>query len=231
MDPVEPWIDADAVRRLARNLAAPPRRTAPTDAPDDAGFGPGFEGFIETQAPATAEPSPAPAPSATPANPATPPPLPPSATRAPVEKSEPEPEARPFLAAAPSKPATPPPAADGETRPLVSRLERFRQWLTEQLDASGAFILERDGEPVLDDPKFAKLHFLARSLAQAYRPVEGKVGNVHVKVGADSYLAVVPVDTPFGRLVLGTVLPRPLEAASVEIVADALKRAASPPQR
>lgn len=219
MDPVEPWIDGDAVRRLARQLATPPRREARRE-PDDAGFGPGFEGFLSA------------------APPATPPPLPPAA-REPVEESKSYPAedapAKPFLATPPAADSPPPPAApaSGESRsePLLARLGRFREWLVQQLDARGAFVLERDGDPVLDDPNFTKLHFLARSLAQAYRPVKGEVGNVHVKVGAEAYLAVVPVDTAFGRLVLGTVLPKPLDAASVEVVADALRRAAQPGRR
>lgn len=211
MDPVEPWIDGDAVRRLARQLAAPPKPDA-CPAPDDAGFGPCFEGYI------------APRPAAKP------PPLPPSARA----KGAGEELAKPFIAA-PASPADPPPPqppepADRQREPLLARLGRFRDWLVSQLDARGAFVLERDGELVLDDPEFAKLHFLARSLAQAYRPVKGEVGNVHVKIGAAAYLAVVPVDTAFGRLVLGTVVPEPLNAATVEVVADALRRAASPPR-
>lgn len=203
MDPVEPWIDGDAVRRLARQLTVPPRPERAENS-DDAGFGPGFEGFLSS-APAT--------------------------ERFPVE-DEP---AKPFLATPPASDAPPPPEVPKTEvlprEPLLARLGRFREWLIQQLDAKGAFVLERDGEPVLDDPDFAKLHFLARSLAQAYRPVKGEVGNVHVKVGAEAYLVVVPVDTPFGRLVLGAVLPKPLDAATVEVVADALKRAAQPGKR
>ncbi|MCH7228703.1 hypothetical protein [Haloferula sp. A504] len=200
MDPVEPWIDGDAVRRLARQLMTPPRRER-KESTDDAGFGPGFEGFISS-APA-ADPFPA--------------------------ENEP---AKPFLAT-PAAPDAPPPPEVPKVdlpprEPLLARLGRFREWLIQQLDAKGAFVLERDGEPVLDDADFTKLHFLARSLAQAYRPVKGEVGNVHVKVGAEAYLVVVPVDTAFGRLVLGAVLPKPLDAATVEVVADALKRAAQP---
>lgn len=204
MDPVEPWIDGDAVRRLARRLTAPPRQDEKQPG-DDAGFGPGFEGFITSASSAEVD-------------------------RYPAEKEP----AKPFMAT-PSKTDSPPPEApqvDPVLRePLLARLGRFREWLVQQLDARGAFVLDRDGEPVLDDPGFAKLHFLARSLAQAYRPVKGEVGNVHVKVGAEAYLAVVPVDTAFGRLVLGVVLPQALDAASVEVVAESLKRAAQPGRR
>lgn len=209
MDPVEPWIDGDAVRRLARQLAAPPQPDV-RPAPEDAGFGSVFEGFL------------APRPAVTP------PPLPASARAVAAADEVPKPFlAKPPTGVPPSPPAAPD-TADPSREPLLARLGRFREWLVSQLDARGAFILERDGDLVLDDPDFAKLHFLARSLAQAYRPVKGEVGNVHVKVGAEAYLVVVPVDTAFGRLVLGAVLPKPLDAATVEVVADALKRAAQP---
>ena len=209
MDPVEPWIDGDAVRRLARQLTAPPRPEREGDS-DDAGFGPGFEGFIS-----------------------------PNSTREAIADADRFPgetaPARPFMATPAEADAPPPPEApqieEAPREPLLARLVRFREWLIQQLNAKAAFVLERDGEPVLDDPDFAKLHFLARSLAQAYRPVKGEVGNVHVKVGAEAYLVVVPVDTAFGRLVLGAVLPKPLDAATVEVVADALKRAAQPGKR
>jgi hypothetical protein len=80
----------------------------------------------------------------------------------------------------------------------------------------------------MEDPAFGKLHFLARSLAQAYRPVAGQAGNVHVKIGANAVLEVVPVETPFGCLVLGAVVARPLSAAAVAEIAAALRQAATP---
>ncbi|BCX49418.1 hypothetical protein HAHE_33260 [Haloferula helveola] len=209
MDPVEPWIDADAVRRLARQLVVPPR-SGPSRGSEDPGFGPGFEGFIPGGQPAlksVPEPSP-----------------------------EEAPEPKPFLSTEPvareAPPALPEEAPEDAVRgPLVARMEGFRDWMVRNLDARGAFILDREGEPVLDDPAYAKLHFLARSLAQAYRPVKGEVGNVHVKVGAEAYLTVVPVDTAFGRLVLGTVLSKPLDAESAAVVAEALSRASRPERR
>lgn len=109
---------------------------------------------------------------------------------------------------------------------LLHRLGMFRDWLMREAEARGVFVLDREGHPVLDDPGYSKLHFLARSLAQAYRPVEGKAGNVHVKVGTDAYLSVVPVETDFGWMVMGAVLTQPLDAESVEAVADVLAQAA-----
>lgn len=268
MDPIEPWIDAENVRRLARQLTSP-SNTKTRETPMDPGFGPGFEGFI-VQKPAdysgadrpqghgaTAPASPRPERTVEPAPEARPepPPLPPTQAGSPAEGFKPEPadkppaapsssavpvvtrhaddEPKPFLIKPPQESAAAPRAAEasGERGPLVARMERFRMWLSEKVDARGMFILDRDGNPVVDDPTYGKLHFLARSLAQAYRPTDGGSGNVHVKIGSDAYLAVVPVKTDFGSLVLGAVIPKPLEASAVEAIARGLEGSLRPERR
>ena len=279
MDPIESWMDADAVRRLAGRLIAPVDQPQVV-AHEEAGFERGFVGYVVTPG---AEPPVSQEPVALPVatEPRTafedaveddPGPVPPQVTPPVVAETWQAPPAepaffpvdgasevaqvvpdieeietpRPFLAATeptveaaahvptvqpplPPMAAVPPPA--GLEGKLVARLEFFRDWLVSKFDAKGAFILDRDGEPVLDDPPFAKLHFLARSLAQAYRPVKGEPGNVHVKIGSASYLAVIPVETAFGCLVLGAVLPEPIEASAVSLVAHALETASTPTRR
>ncbi|WP_367873718.1 hypothetical protein [Luteolibacter sp. Populi] len=224
MDPLEPWIDASAVRRMAENLLTEPRGSAVDPGPD-AGFGTEFEGFAgEVRGGAVAVVS---APAVRPVVDPT----------APVPSHVPEAPARTFTPAAvvvvAPAPVAPEPVAapaPGQERrgPLLERLARFRDQLIRHTGAQGVFILDREGKPVMEDPAFGKLHFLARSLAQAYRPVAGQAGNVHVKIGSNAVLEVVPVDTPFGCLVLGTVMPRPLTAAAVAEIAAALRQAAKP---
>ena len=205
MDPLEPWIDASAVRRLAESLLADHNEPEVTDSPD-AGFGNEFVGFAGG-APRPAAP-------------------PPAAAEIPADEvfetelDSPLPPVEPAPA-----PAEPLPPGRG---PLLVRLARFRDALIRHTGARGVFILDREGKPVMEDPAFARMHFLARSLAQAYRPVAGQAGNVHVKIGANEVLEVVPVETPFGWLVLGTVVPRPLTAVVVAEIAAALKQAATP---
>jgi hypothetical protein len=202
MDPLEPWIDASAVRRMAERLMADSNEPEVVAGPD-AGFGTEFVGF------AGGSPERAPAVAFEEA---------PALIFEPVTVS-PEPAA---LAPAPV-------AAAPEGRgPLWERLSRFRDALIRHTGAQGVFILDREGKPVMEDPAFGKLHFLARSLAQAYRPVSGQSGNVHVKIGSNAVLEVVPVETPFGCLVLGAVMPRPLTAAAVAEIAEALRQAATP---
>lgn len=199
MDPLEPWIDASAVRRMAERLLVDSNEPEVVAGPD-AGFGSDFVGFAGG-----------------------------APERSPVVVLE-EPPALIFEPAAVSPdPVSPPAAASLEGRgPLWERLSRFRDALIRHTGAQGVFILDREGKPVMEDPAFGKLHFLARSLAQAYRPVAGQSGNVHVKIGSNAVLEVVPVETPFGCLVLGAVMPRPLTAAAVAEIAEALRQAATP---
>ena len=202
MDPLEPWIDASAVRRMAERLLEDPDEPE-VNPGQDAGFGNEFVGFAgearreATPAVAVMEP---PAMVFEPVGPAIASQLP---------------------------PAVAPVAPEGRG-PLWERLSRFRDALIRHTGAQGVFILDREGKPVMEDPAFGKLHFLARSLAQAYRPVAGQSGNVHVKIGSNAVLEVVPVETPFGCLVLGAVMPRALTAAAVAEIAEALRHAATP---
>jgi hypothetical protein len=259
MDPVEPWIDGDAVRRLAAQLLASPNDSDIAENPD-AGFGPRFEGFTSggaraedtprrempaVESPALVKPVPVPRPESEAVDRVRDLPVEDESAKSELKKDEPV--AKPFLAAEESGEGAEPKVAESNDQPfhsvsrpradavrdagrgpLMERMLRFRDWLRRNASARSVFVLDRDGQPVLDDPAYAKLHFLARSLSQAYRPVPGQPGNVHVKVGSDSYLVVIPVDTAFGCLVLGTVLPSPLDAASVEVVSKALVDAAKP---
>jgi hypothetical protein len=212
---------------MAESLLAEPRGITADPGPD-AGFSSEFVGFAGDPA---ARPVSIPVATATPAaaaavEPAPAVPAPPQVFTA-AEIAPPPPLAAP-APAAPVPPAATP-SAGGERRgPLLDRLARFRDTLIRHTGAQGVFILDREGKPVMEDPAFAKLHFLARSLAQAYRPVSGQAGNVHVKIGSNAVLEVVPVETPFGCLVLGTVMPRPLTAAAVAEIAAALRQAATP---
>lgn len=232
MDPIEPWIDASAVRRLAENLLSPSREET-VDAGPDAGFGNDFVGFASDRprlAETSAEPTRPPVPAAA----AAPPPQLEEAPPKPFTPLEPAPAAPAQAPVPPSLPTAPAPAeaaappAQEKRGPLLDRLIRFRELLMRHTGAQGVFILDREGKPVMEDPAFGKLHFLARSLAQAYRPVAGQAGNVHVKIGSNAVLEVVPVETPFGCLVLGAVVPGPLTAAAVAEIAAALRQAATP---
>jgi hypothetical protein len=184
-----------------RRLAA--RLMKPSRDPEvsvaDAGFDEGFVGFAANRA---AVPAPAPKP-----------------------VSAPQP--------APVKPPdTPAPAAEPSTAaargPFLERIRRLRDWMGTQFSASGIFILDREGAVIFDENGHNRLHFLARSLALASRRPGTTAANVHVKIGSATTLEVIPVETAYGCLVLGAVVPEALPPAAVQSVMNALAEIAKP---
>ena len=135
----------------------------------------------------------------------------------------------------PAEPAATTPAPTNTvavaSRPLLERIQRFREWLGQHFSATGDFILDRDGTVIFDESGHGKLHFLARSLALAARRPGCPAGNVQVKVGTTATLEVIPVETPFGWLILGAVVPEALPPAAIVAITDALTQVAAPPRR
>jgi hypothetical protein len=198
MDPLHPWIDADEVRRLAARLMKPSRDPEVSIA--DAGFDEAFVGFAASRPAAPVQPP-------VPQQPVLPPPPPPPAR-------------------------VTPPAADPSTTaargPFLERIRRFCDWMSGQFSASGIFILDREGAVIFDESGHNRLHFLARSLALASRRPGTTAANVHVKIGAGTTLEVIPVETAYGCLVLGAVVPEALPPAAVQSVMTALAEIAKP---
>ena len=134
----------------------------------------------------------------------------------------------------PVPPVAPPLQAPLETQttargPFLDRITRFRDWLHHSFSATGIFILDREGAVIFDESRHGRLHFLARSLALASRRPGALAGNVHVKIGAGATLEVIPVDTTYGCLVLGAVVPEALDPPAVLAVMAALALVAAPP--
>lgn len=224
MDPVNPWLDPVEVRRLAERLIRPVRDTALTVS--DAGFDDAFVGYAAGRPSAPPNPAPAPVqviPARVVAPAEEPPPLPPR----PAAPAQPEP---PQQGPAPA-PATPPvqPATTTVRGPFLDRIQRFRDWMHHHFAASGIFILDREGAVIFDESHHGRLHFLARSLALASRRPGSSTSNVHVKIGAAATLEVIPVDTAYGTLVLGAVVPEALQPNAVSAVMEALSQVAAPP--
>jgi hypothetical protein len=114
--------------------------------------------------------------------------------------------------------------------PFLERVHRFRDWMRHHFAATGLFLLDREGAVIFDESNHGRLHFLARSLALASRRQGSSSGNVHVKIGAGATLEVIPVETQYGCLVLGAVVPEALAPSAVGAVMEALAQVASPPQ-
>lgn len=220
MNPVNPWLDTDEVRRMALRLIRPVREPAADIA--DAGFDEAFVGF--TQPPRANPALPQAVPAAVPA-PSAPVRQDPPVTPAPVQTSA-------QLSAASSKPSAPEagePPTTVARGPFLDRIRHFRDWLESEFSAGGVFILDREGSVIFDESGLGRLHFLARSLALASRRPGTSAANVHVKIGASITLEVIPVETAYGCLVLGAVVPEALPPASVNAVMTALAQVAAPP--
>jgi hypothetical protein len=150
---------------------------------------------------------------------AAPPPLPPQKVQAPAVPTPP-----------PVSPPPPPPENPTSARgPFLDRISRFRDWMRHNFSATGIFILDREGAVIFDESHHGRLHFLARSLALTSRRPGASAGNVHVKIGAGATLEVIPVETAYGSLVLGAVVPEALDPPAVLAVMEALAQVASPP--
>lgn len=194
MDPLESWVDADEVRRLAARLIEPVRPVPVTVAGEMAGFSEAFVGFADT-APATIDP-----------------PLPPGAP-APMPKA---PE-QPFVRGTSEN--SPPQSASGG---FLGNIHRFRDWIGREHGSTGVFLLDHDGRVIFDDGPHERLHFLARSLALVMRRPGASHGSVHVKIAAGTTLEIIPAAGVGGHLVLGALVSAPLPQESVRKVVEAM---------
>jgi hypothetical protein len=139
--------------------------------------------------------------------------------------------APPPVSPPPPPPVTPPapdPSPTTARGPFLERIRSFRDWMGAQYAASGIFILDREGAVIFDENGHNRLHFLARSLALASRRPGTTAANVHVKIGAATTLEVIPVETAYGCLVLGALVPEALPPAAVQSVMTALAEIAKP---
>jgi hypothetical protein len=114
--------------------------------------------------------------------------------------------------------------------PFLSRIRQFSQVVREDLGAKAMFLIDVNGQILLDEVENAKLIQVARTLANASQRANRQsagaaaVGNLHVKIGANSTLEVIPVDSRYGLLILGVIFPGPIGAVRVMQVADELHR-------
>lgn len=143
--------------------------------------------------------------------------------------------------------AVPPPAAadiargasaemesSGSRGPFLDRLHRFSGTLRQDFAARAMFLIDNDGQVLLDEVENPKLIQVARTLANASctanRQSAGSaaVGNLHVKIGTNATLEVVPVRSRYGLLVLGVIFAAPLGAARVSQLTALLEQAVDP---
>ncbi len=119
--------------------------------------------------------------------------------------------------------------------PLSTRLHAFGIWLKEQIPTRSYFICDRHGQIVVDEVGSDKLVKVARTLAHASSSAgrqvgeEQNLGSLHVKIGVDKVMEVVPRQSHFGLVVLGIIVQRPLSRDAVASVSRALGTALAEP--
>ncbi|MGJ8633456.1 MAG: hypothetical protein ACSHX7_06005 [Luteolibacter sp.] len=207
MDPVNPWLDPSEVRHLAEQLLRPVSTEHLETT--DAGFDSSFVGFADPQK-KNASPLPE--------------------RNEGKEKPQPAPEPPPATTAAatvepftPQEPEAPQPPPPSKAR-FLERIQIFRDWLAKHFKATDIFILDREGKIIFDESGHGRLHFMARNLAVA----STGSGNIHVKIGPSAILEVIPCETPYGRIVLGTLVPEALPPAHIRTITEVLIQTASP---
>ena len=114
--------------------------------------------------------------------------------------------------------------------PFIEHTLRFLDGLHAQFGSKGVFILDKEGSVIFDESDHSRLHFMARSLATAPKKHNAGPGNFHVKVGSTTMLEVIPVDTVFGRIVLGLLVEKALSSEAIIHIIQALQNAVAPPQ-
>ncbi len=226
MDPIAPWLDRDELRRLAEALIAQPPEGDDPRAPET--YGDSFEGFAEADAKPSEPDETGPAPEQT------------------TAASGGEAQAREALSAARAIAARGGLLADGDSTsgpapaaaapssrparvPFVERLQTFGSWLREGISTATWFLLDREGRVLADEVHSAKLHQVAGTLARASRTATRQAGGsavtgLRVRIGPEQTMEVVPINTRFGPLVLGVIVPRPLPPESAETLAIAMQR-------
>jgi len=141
-----------------------------------------------------------------------------------------------------SPPPVPPPptftssavSSGGARGPFLNRLKKFSSLLRERTEAKAMFLIDNDGQILIDEVGNTKLIQVARTLANASNAAERQtagaadVGNLHVKIGASATLEVIPCLSRYGLLILGVVCPAPMGAELVTRVADYLAETIEP---
>lgn len=255
MDPIKSWLDSKEVRRMAEGLMAPPPEVDPSVL--DAGYGDTFEGF------AASSKDEKPSHQRTPSE-ATPGDLPEqeasrqqamvenSLVKAkhmaessgmlgsqPVEQRAPVAQAQPNLPQQPSVPSFgrgvyQKSTGHGSRGPFLERLKRFSDYVSREFGARAMFLIDNDGQVIMDEVENPKLIQMARTLANASytasRQSAGSaaVGNLHVKIGPNMMLEVMPVHSRYGLLILGVIFPAALGSEKVGQLMKLLMEAVDP---
>lgn len=122
-------------------------------------------------------------------------------------------------------------ALDGEVQsrgPFLTRLKQFSETIRRERGAQAMFLIDDEGQILIDEVEDSRLVQVARTLAnasnRANRQTSGAaaIGNLNVKITTHSMLEVIPVESRYGLLILGVIFPAPIGSERVRQVAKEL---------
>lgn len=122
----------------------------------------------------------------------------------------------------------------GMRGPFLARLQQFSERIHTGLGARGMFLIDDEGQVLLDELDDISLIQAARALAnaahRANRQTSGAaaIGNLNIKITANMMLQVIPVASRYGLLILGVMFSAPLSAERVEYLARELHDTVEP---
>ncbi|WP_411845219.1 hypothetical protein AAFN60_15660 [Roseibacillus persicicus] len=122
-----------------------------------------------------------------------------------------------------------PPAPSGDD-PILARVIQFGKWLKGPVGVRNFFVSNSEGKILIDELSNQKLIQVARSLAGASgsgSSGESELGSLHVRIGEDSILEVVPTPSQFGILILGLVVEHPLPEDLIHEIRKGLEEVAN----
>lgn len=240
MNPIEAWVDREELRRIAAALL--PKANPNQPPPNDGTYGEEFIGYAVESEVSFPEP------------PQEGPPATnlvfkngrnalasareiaqrggllgtPTPDSAPIPDSPHPPSSLTPAASASAQPEPSAPSTMAPT-PFVARLQAFGTWLREGVQARAFFVIDREGGVLIDEVQTPKLLQVARTLAQASRTANRQagataIGNLPVNLSPEAVLEVIPLQSQYGPLTLGVILPQVLSPSTVEKVVQGLRQ-------
>lgn len=214
-DPIHSWVDPQELRRIGELLMSEPHEIALPVA-EDAVYGSAFEGFGKEVAAHT---------SAVSAIPAT-------AVKNLAEAKRLA-EAGGLLSQKKAKhtdlESTSFLAEEVGVGPFLKRLGDFARWLRQEVSVERFFLLDQDGDLLVDEIENRELVTTAYELAKSSRDVRsGSTTSLGIEAFDGKIIEVIPATTHYGFMILGLLVNNRINPESARIVEEGLVKAVQP---